>query len=33
MHGFRGLLQLNQIAGSGNATSNSLLLSATSAPR
>ena len=29
MSGFQGVLQLNQIAGSGNATSNALLLSAT----
>ena len=29
MFGFQGMLQLNQIAGSGNATSNALLLSAT----
>ncbi|WP_158755024.1 hypothetical protein [Dyella sp. S184] len=29
MLGFQGMLQLNQIAGSGNATSNALLLSAT----
>lgn len=33
MQGFQGLLQLNQIAGSGNATSNALLLSAAPASR
>lgn len=33
MLGFQGVLQLNQIAGSGNATSNALLLSAAPPPR
>lgn len=33
MRGFNGVLQLNQVAGSGNATSNQLLLVAPSTPR
>lgn len=33
MQGYQGVMQLNQAAGSGNATSNQLLLSAPSVPR
>jgi len=33
MQGFQGVMQLNQAAGSGNVTSNQLLLAVPSTPR